>query len=121
MGLCVLAALRPSVCGARKDRCRLGRQMVALGLLGRSWCARRELRTECFGGTPGRCAGARWDGEALGKSISAISALIAAYTVAFRTLVGWGAANSSRSCACGRVRWGRKGWTSWRCDGLKSS
>lgn len=101
MGLCVPAPLRPSVCGARKDRCRLGRQMVVL------WACWG------FGGTPGRCAGARWDGEALGKSISAISALIAAYTVAFRTLVVGGqqiAAGPAPAGGCtGEERVGRPG------------
>lgn len=39
-GVCVLARLRPSDCGAGRDCVRLGMQMVALGLLGRSWCCR---------------------------------------------------------------------------------
>lgn len=129
-GLRVLAPLHPSVCGIRRDHCRLGRQMVALGLLGQSWCGCRELWTKCFSSVPRRCAGTRWDGDTVCKSILGISALIAAYCylltliIAFCMLV-WGAANavgspSRQVCLC-RVHLGRKSWESWRCDGLKSS
>lgn len=117
-GVCVLARLHPSDCGARRDLGRLGMQMVALGLLGQSWCCGcRELRTKCFSGVSGSCAGSRWDGEAVCKSLSVISALITAYTTAFCVLV-CGAANCIGSQH--RVHLGRKGWKSWRCDVSKA-
>ena len=123
-GLCILVPLHPSICGVRKDCSRLGAQMVALGLLGQSWYGCWELWTECFSGTPGKCAGTRWDGDTVCKSISVISALVAAYTVASCMLV-WGAANSigslTRQTCLHRVHVGGKSWKSWRCDGLKSS
>lgn len=90
-GLRVLGPLLPSLGAVRKGCCRLGIQVVALG---QSWCGFRELWTNCFSGMPERCAGTRWDGDAV--CISVISALIAAYTVAFCMLV-WRAANSTGS------------------------
>lgn len=67
--LCVLALLHLSICGVRKDCCRLGPQMVALGSLRQSWCGFWELWTKCFSGTPERCAGTRWDGDTVCKCI----------------------------------------------------
>lgn len=52
-GLGVLAPRRSSGCGVRKDCCRLGTQMVALGLLGQSWCLCQELWAKRFSGAPG--------------------------------------------------------------------
>lgn len=118
-GLRVLGPLLPSLGAVRKGCCRLGMQVVALG---QSWCGFRELWTNCFSGMPERCAGTRWDGDAV--CISVISALIAAYTVAFCMLV-WRAANSIGSLShqpfLQRGHPGGKSWKSWRCDGLKSS
>lgn len=50
--------------------------------LGQSWCECLELWTKCFSSTPGRCAGTRWGGNTVCRSLSVISVLITAYTTA---------------------------------------
>lgn len=112
-------------------------QSVVLGRIAVVWDRRWLLWAHC--GSPGAGFGscgqnasvARPRGvqapdgmETLFASVLAISALIAAYSIAFCMLV-WGAASSigslSHQACLQRVHLGRKSWKSWRCDGLKSS